>query len=379
MDQFGVGLAHGHRDGRAAARGDADAADVGIAHRHRQRRGQHRGHAAEDLRLVALHQLPGIAHRGRVAPAGRAQHHQRAAAGQVGQALRQRAAHMEQRQAAQDGAARDRQRQAQRPGLVDLVGMAVAHQLGRAGGAAGVEVAGDVLRRDLPAADQPVGRVAAQLLVEVVDALRFIGGAVDHQHRLQLRQAALDLLHLVPDVAARQRADGDQHLGAGRAQDLAQLRRRQQRVHRVGDARRLRAEQAEVTLRQQRQQEADHVLRADAEAGKEVGRLRDLGKELGVAQGQRRLIGLGLGQELQRRCLRVALHAQAQRLVGALRGDALVVGRRGLEGLDLGGGSEGRHRVADQAVEQMGTCHGSSPAGCVPGSRVTAPMRQRAA
>ena len=101
-------VGHRHRNGRAAARAPADAGDIGVAARHVERRGQHRRHAAEQLRPVALHQLPHIAHRVRIAPAGRRQHDHGRAGGEAGQALRQRAADVEQRQAEQDAICRAR-------------------------------------------------------------------------------------------------------------------------------------------------------------------------------------------------------------------------------------------------------------------------------
>ena len=352
-----VRVGHRHRNGRAATRAPADAGDVGIADRHVEGRGQHCGHTAENLRPIALNQLPDMAHRVRIAPAGRRQHDHGRARGETGQALRQRAADVEQRQAEQDAVAR--QHQSDQPGLIDLVAVRVAHELGHAGGAAGVEVRGGVAGRDAPPAEQPVRRLRPRQLLVAVDAIGFVARAFEHDDRLESRQLLADALDLDPEFGAGLRAHRDQHLGVGRAQDLGDLRRLQQRIDRVGDARGLRAEQRHEALGQQRQQEAHHVVRADAQRVEHVGGLRHARHELPVAQGQRRFARVGIGQELQGRRLGVARGSQSQRLVGALGGDALVV-RRGLESPQQRVGAQVGPLVAHQPVQQMKLRHGAS-------------------
>ncbi len=140
------------------------------------------------------------------------------------------------------------------PGLVDLVAVRVADQLGCAGGAAGMEVGGDITGGDLPAADQPVGRLLADQRVERMDAVGRIARPVDLHDGLQVRQAAAHLHDLLPDVGALGRPERDQHLGLGRLEDLGDLVRFEQRIDQVDDAC-LRAEQrGEQAPGQQRQQ-----------------------------------------------------------------------------------------------------------------------------
>ena len=78
-----------------------------------------------------------------------------------------------------------------------------------------------------------------------------------HDDGAQLRQRLSNPLHLVPDVAARNRAECDQNLRARSAQDLGELVGLEQGIDRIGDACRFRAEQGHEGLRHQRQQEAD--------------------------------------------------------------------------------------------------------------------------
>ena len=216
--------AHGYRDRRAAAGGEANAGDVRAGDRYAQRGRQHRGHAAEHARLVALDQPPDVADGVRFAPARRRDDHQRAAARERAQGLRERTAHVEQRQPEQQGAAGSRgQHQAHGPGLVHLIAMGMAHELGHAGSAAGVEVAGRVVRGNAPATGQAVARVFVDQRIEAVYRVGLVGGAVHHHDGLEVRQIILDALHLVPDVGAGQGAERDQHFGVGRTQNLGDL------------------------------------------------------------------------------------------------------------------------------------------------------------
>ena len=57
-----------------------------------------------------------------------------------------------------------------------------------------------------------------------------------------------------------------QNLGVRCTQDVGDLGGRQHRVHRVGHARGLRAEQRHEGLRQQRQQQAHHITARNAQA-----------------------------------------------------------------------------------------------------------------
>jgi hypothetical protein len=92
-------------------------------------------------------------------------------------------------------------------------------------------------------------------------------------------------------------------LGAGGAQDLGDLHRGEHRIDGIGDARGLRAEQRAEGLRHERQQDADHVARPDAEGVERVRRLRRPRDEGAMRDRQRRLAGVGAAQEAKRRRL----------------------------------------------------------------------------
>ena len=146
-DRVGVGV--DRRTGREAAGDPAvDLADLAqqarLDHLHAAAEGVGRAALRAELRgqlALAAHlaDLPGLGEPG----------------GEAGQALRERAADVEQRQPEKKAASGlQAQQQPHAPGLVDLVALGVAHELGRAGGAAGVEVAGRLIRPDLPPARQ---------------------------------------------------------------------------------------------------------------------------------------------------------------------------------------------------------------------------------
>ena len=349
------------RNGRAAARGIAQAGDVGCAWRHGERCRQHRRHARQRLRPVAGDQAPDVAHRIRIAPAGAGEHDEAAARRKSLQRLRQRAADVEQRHAEQQGAAGlGFQDEVDRPGLVDLVAMAVSHQLRRARGAAGVEIGRGVAGLDLPATDEVIRGLRLDQVVEGVDAVRRITAAAIHLHdRLEVLEATAHLLDLLPDVGAGQGTERHQHLGLGGLQDLGDLVRLQQRVDRVGDASGLCAEQRGESFRHQGQHEADDVIGADAERMKHVGGLRHLRDEIAIGDHDRRVGRIGIWQELDRRRVRIGGSPAFEGLVGALCGDAFAV-RRLLEGADVSGAGECRIIAADGAIEQMNARHGLS-------------------
>ncbi len=135
------------------------------------------------------------------------------------------------------------QQQIEPPGLIDLVGMGVPHQFWRAGGAAGVEIGGDVAAENLAAADEPVRRL---LLDQVVEGkIPFVGSPPPNTCTIALRclSCGADLLDLLPDVGARHRPERHQDLRVRSFQDLRDLVRLQQRIDGIGDAGGLRAEQ----------------------------------------------------------------------------------------------------------------------------------------
>ena len=126
--------------------------------------------------------------------------------------------------------------------------------------------------------------------------------------------------------------------------------RLEQRIDRVRDAGRLGPEQRTEALRQQRQQQADDVARADAEAVEACSRpasRRPKNSRWQIAQ--RTLVRIGVRQEQQRRGVRVVRRTDPQRLVGVGRGDALGVRRR-LERGEVGG------RGATKAASRRSRC-----------------------
>ena len=365
-----VSLDHCHRNRRAAARHALQAAHVGAVQRHLQRSGEHGGHAAEQLRPIALHQLPHVGYGVRVAPTGGAQHHHMSAVGEWRQALCQRPTHVEQRQAEQHAlTGPGKTHEAQRPGLRHLVGVRVAHQLRRAGGAAGVEVARGIVVGRQPAAREVRGGLRVEVRIEVVGLEVGSCGAAHDQHGRQRGHRVTHRGHLVPQLGACFGTDGHQHARPCGAQDVGDLAGRQQRVHRVCHTDRLRAEQGREGLRQQRQQQAHHLAAADAERMERIGRLGDARDELPVRQRQRRLVGAGVLQEVQRRRLRVERGTELQCLESAVRGHPLGIGRAGLEGRHLRHRLKTRQRGADQLVEHMGA-RGSVHAGLSSGRTV---------
>src|SRR6476469_4899648 len=124
------------------------------------------------------------------------------------------------------------------------------NELRRAGGAAGVEVGGDIAGSDFSAADQAVRRLLADQGLKGVDGIRLVAWPIDLNDRLQLLQFAAYFDDLIPDVTALRWSKRDQHLGPGRLQDLGDLMRFEQGVHGIGNAGCFGAEQRDETLRQ---------------------------------------------------------------------------------------------------------------------------------
>jgi hypothetical protein len=322
-----------------------------------QRGREHGRHAAKNFRLVALDQLPDVAHRGLVAPARGREDDDCAAARERREPLRERAADVIKRQSKQDFSPRLRaQDQVADPSLVDLVAVRMPHKLGRAGRAAGVEVRGDVVGGNAAPARKPVGRILREQRVVAMDAVLLVARAVHLQDRFQARQLAPHALDFLPDVGAGRRRERHEYFRSGRAQDFRDLPRFEQRIHRVRDPGGFRAIEREEALRQQRQHEADDVARPDAEIRQQVRRLRDFGDELPVADRQRRLVRLAALQEVNRRRQRVVRSADLQRFVCALRSDALGIRRR-LECAQFFVGPQLRKLRADDAVQKVCSFH----------------------
>ena len=179
-------------------------------------------------------------------------------------------------------AAVHRHRALHHPSHEHLVGVGVYRDLRRTGGAAGVEVAGAIRRRDGAAARQPVGRFGGERAIEIEPAHpaeRPLGGVrgleaalevllqVDLQHRLERRHRGRDRRHLLPQVAGRRRRQRHQHLGPGRAQDVRDMRGLEHRVDRAYNAGCLAAPDRVMRLRQVRQHVGHDVLRVQCRDG----------------------------------------------------------------------------------------------------------------
>lgn len=275
---------------------------------------------------MALHQPPIIAQHLAVAQQLRGRDHGLHAGRQRRQRGRQHAGHVEQRIAVDDHVAGSRALQLhRRPGREDLVGVGMDGQLGRAGGAAGMEVGGHVVGADHAAADQPVRGLGGARAVEVEREAgqrralrRRLVMRRDAQQRAQRRHPLAQAQGLRPGFAFGVRAVGDQHLGASGGQQRGQLVLGQQRIERLHDAGRLAAPQRQVVFEAARQQHADRVRRAEPQAVQQVGGLVDAGQQLVVAPADGRLVGIGAAQEGQRGAVAEGGGRVAEDLVGAL-------------------------------------------------------------
>ena len=265
---------------------------------------------------------------------------------------------MKQRHAEQHVGARLRlQQQIERPGLIDLVGMRVPHQLWRAGGAAGVEIGGDVAAQNLAPADKAVRRLLLDQVVEGEDSLARVAAAEHLHDRLEMLELRPDLFDLLPDVGARHRPERHQDFRVRGLQDLRDLVRLEQRIDGIGDAGGLRAEQRHEGVGHQRQHEADDVALLDAERVKHVGGLRDARDEVAIRDHDRRVGRIGILQELDRRPVGVARRTEPDGVVGALGRDAIGV-RDLLEGPNLCVRRQVWIVAADEPIERVDARHG---------------------
>ena len=123
---------------------------------------------------------------------------------------------------------------------------------------------------------------------------------MDLYNRLEVFQAAAHLFDLLPDVRTGHGAERNQHFGARSFQDFGDLIRLEQRVDGIGDPRRLRAEESDKGLRQQRQQEAHHGVAVHAEGMKHIGGLRHVRDEITVADDDRLVGRIRIRQVLDR-------------------------------------------------------------------------------
>ena len=144
--------------------------------------------------------------------------------------------------------------------------------------------------------------MAAPQLVRCANRHRSPGqpGPVDLHNRLKVFQAPAHLLDLLPDVGAGHGTEGDQHASARGFQDLGDLIGLQQRVDGIGDARRLGAEERDKGLRQQRKQQTHNIVASDAERVKHIASLRHAREEIAVADNDRFVGRVRVGEILDR-------------------------------------------------------------------------------
>ncbi|MET4113723.1 hypothetical protein ABIB85_000138 [Bradyrhizobium sp. JR1.5] len=166
-----------------------------------------------------------------------------------------------------------------------------------------------------------------------------------------------DLLDFLPDVCARHRPERHQDFCVRRFQNLRDLVRLQQGVDGIGDTGGLRAEQRYEGVRQQRQHEADDVALLHAKRVKHVGGLRDARDEVAVRDHDRRVGGIGILQELDRRSVGVAGRPEPDGVVSALGRDAIGVSDL-LEGPNFGVRRQVRIVAADEPIERVDARHG---------------------
>ncbi|MCY1411902.1 hypothetical protein D9M71_272980 [compost metagenome] len=237
-----------------------------------------------------------------------------------------------------------------------FVAVAVGRQLGRAGGAAGMEVGGDVTGRNHPSALQVIGGETVEQFVEVQHAFRqwlalgldgaALGfrqqvGQVDGDDGLKLRQAVTQAGHLVPEIGAGERRQGHQHPGVGRMDQFGDVLGLQQRVDGIDHAGRFPTPDGEMGMRQVRQQERHRLARPHTQVVEGVGRLGDPRQQLGISQLERRFFGVALEQEGHGALVRMALGALTDQLIGAVRHTALFQ-RKAFNFFDVAQGGDGR-------------------------------------
>ena len=216
---------------------------------------------------------------------------------------------MEQRQPAEHRLAR-RQSSGRRDSEAagQLVGVGLGGDLGGAGGPSGVDERGEIVRRRRPRADQAVGRLAGDRVVEVghVHARnggqrrRGAGGRVgpQRQHRLHPGVGA-DGQQALPQRLVQLGPGRDQDPGSGAADQLRDVLRAEHGVDGCGDADGLRGQRRRVQRRGVDPAQRHRVGAPHSKGGQRVGDLGDPAGQVGVGPGEavgvRRRVGDPLG------------------------------------------------------------------------------------
>ena len=326
----------GRQDGGAGA-AVAHAGNVGTRQRHLRQRRQHRGHGRQRGHAVFLHQTPEVLQHRAVAVQAGGRDDGFHPARERRQRAWQRARHVEQRVAVDDHVLRAHGLHLHAgPGGEHLCAVAVACQLGGAGGAAGVEVGGDVFGADVAAARQVRVRLRGDGGGEIQHAFGQRGRLAlvqrrHAQHARHRRHCRTQMLRLAPDVRLGVVAPGDQHLGARGVQQRRQLVVGQQRIERLHDARRLAAPERQVVFKAAGQHHRHRVGRPHAQRVQRVGGLVNAGQQLAVRPADRLFGRIGRAQEPERGFVAKGVRRTAKNLVGAAHRQRLAQGR----GFDL--------------------------------------------
>ena len=183
--------------------------------------------------------------------------------------------------------------------------MAVARELGRAGGTAGVEVGGDVGGRDVAAADEAIvglacARSALKSATPSGSAAARAGGLVVRrhaQHGRQRRHLAAHAHRLRPDARLVVRAVGDQHLRAGRVISDASFSSLSSGFSGCTIAAASPPHSARWYSRQAGSSTATASLGPHAQRVQQVGGLVDAGQQLGVRPADRLVGRIAAAQE----------------------------------------------------------------------------------
>jgi len=260
-----------------------------------------------------LHQLPEHRIQLGIAVAQRPGPHHFAAAQQRAEQSDDQGVDVEQRQRREHHRVLvERNARGHHPGVDDFVGVRVRGEPGSAGGAAGVEVGGQVVGGQGLDVHQPVGGMGRGKLREVADAYSFDGlqrgggpvglGGGQRQQCVQ-PQGLGDLPGRGPHLSVQLRTGGDEHPRAAAPQQLLDVFGRQARIHRGGDARGLRGQQGRRQLRGVRCEQTHSDAAGDAEGAQQVGGAMDLVAQLREGHGGGAEEACGVGQHCQGRAV----------------------------------------------------------------------------
>ncbi len=235
----------------------------------------------------------------------------------------------------------------------ELAAVRVRDEPRRAGGAAGVEVGGDVVVSAWLAEDEPVVGLRHQCAVEVDHAGFERRARRGHPQQRQAGQPLAQGERLLPDIERGVRAERHQDLRARGLQQPGDVLRLEQEIDRHRIPRGLRAPERGLRLDQTRQHVGHGRPRAD-QRGEQVGRAPHQAQQFAVGHAARLLVRRAGHQLRQRNALGLARRSTDEDIEDASLGQPLFQRHRGFETRDVGG-------AADAGVGQDG--HGRAPWG----------------